>query len=157
MKVPETIEAETRVKNMDDDIEQRVRKEKERRTRLAETKRLTQGITRKMEDERQKDNNRKAQEVAAEEARGLASVSSSKSEISKKKKAHRGRRGGRKHRKKSGNEALGSWEPLSADQAQDEDFGTISLRASTVRGIWKGTMTLWTAKPWRSFTGLSER
>lgn len=122
MKVPEMIEAKTRVKNMDDDSEQRVRKEKERQTRLAETNRLTQGITRKMEDERQKDNDRKAQEVAAEEARGLASVSSSKSEISKKKKAHRGKRGGRKHREKSGNEALGSGEPLSADQAEDEDF-----------------------------------
>ena len=50
------IEAETRVKNMDDDSEQRVNKEKERRKRLAETQRLTQSITRKMEDERQNDN-----------------------------------------------------------------------------------------------------
>ena len=36
-------------------------------------------------------------------------------------------------------------------------LSTISLRASTVRGIWNGAMTLWTAKPWRSFTRLSER
>ncbi|SRR6266536_2784162 len=101
----ETTEADSGDKTTDDGIECQVREEKERQTRLRSTKRLTQSIYSEIEEGRQKENERKATQATVENAAPLPSISSSKSESTKKSKAHRGRKGGRKHKKKSGDEA----------------------------------------------------